>query len=560
MSKSHFSNQFFHPIPKEKLPGEAPRRFTFPFYYSPHPWAEWAANDLQAYLSQAKLDHNFGLDTEKEGLVIGKMFGVLVVNDSKGNIGYLAAFSGKLADANHHPGFVPPVFDMLESHGFFKQEEQVLNRLNAEIEVLEQDPEGKRLHQSWQDTIVKFNREIEDLKALHRLRKKSRKKLRNLAEKELHPQWLEAFKDVLTQESLSDNYHFRDLNRRAKKAIEAAEYAFRQWEKPLNEKKRLRKEGSNALQQKLFESYTFLDALGEEKSLRGIFKNMVPPAGAGECAAPKLLQYAYQHGYSPLCMAEFWWGESPKSEVRKHGDFYPACRGKCEPILGHMLQGLAIDPNPLLDQLATVEELELLYEDEHLVVVNKPEEFLSVPGKSITDSVHTRMAAKYPQATGPLLVHRLDMSTSGILLVAKSSGIHKKLQAQFIQRQVRKTYLAVLDGEVEKSEGKIHLPLRVDLDNRPHQLVCYTHGKPALTHYKVLDKSNGKTRIAFEPHTGRTHQLRVHAAHQEGLNCPILGDDLYGKPSNRLHLHAWKLEFTHPITKEAMKMESPAPF
>jgi tRNA pseudouridine32 synthase/23S rRNA pseudouridine746 synthase len=284
-----------------------------------------------------------------------------------------------------------------------------------------------------------------------------------------------------------------------------------------------------------------------------------PPAGAGECAAPKLLQYAFLHQLQPICMAEFWWGKSPNSEVRLHEQFYPACRGKCEPILAHMLEGISLEKNPMLEQ-ATVKKIPIIYEDDYLLLVNKPPDFLSVPGKELKDSVYERIRLQYPTASGPLLVHRLDMSTSGLLLIAKSEEIYKHLQSQFIRRVVKKSYSALLNGIVDETEGAISLPLRVDLEDRPKQLVCYEHGKNAFTKYKILAYENGKTRVQFFPITGRTHQLRVHAAHQLGLNCPIVGDDLYGTKGERLCLHAQWIQFKHPITKELVEFSCEAAF
>jgi len=259
-------------------------------------------------------------------------------------------------------------------------------------------------------------------------------------------------------------------------------------------------------------------------------------------------------------MAEFWWGASPKSDVRKHGQFYPACRGKCEPILGHMLKGLEVDPNPMLDNPAEGKELEILFEDEFMMAVNKPAEFLSVPGKIIKDSVYSRIRVRNPEATGPLIVHRLDMSTSGILLVAKSKEVHKQLQHQFENRTIKKRYVALLDGTLTVNSGEIDLPLRVDLDDRPRQLVCYEHGKPSKTYWELIETKNGQSKVYFYPLTGRTHQLRVHAAHQLGLNTPIVGDDLYGTIKDRLHLHAERIEFVHPQTKENMVIAAKVEF
>ena len=259
-------------------------------------------------------------------------------------------------------------------------------------------------------------------------------------------------------------------------------------------------------------------------------------------------------------MAEFWWGQSPNSEIKKHGHFYPACRGKCEPILGHMLSGIEMDENPMLTNPALGKELPIVYEDEYLAIFNKPSEFLSVPGKNISDSVYERAKTLYPDAKGPLIVHRLDMSTSGLMLIAKTKEVHQHLQSQFLKRTVKKRYVALLDGIVKIPSGEIYLPLRVDLDDRPRQLVCYEHGKTALTYFETIDTKKRQTKVYFYPVTGRTHQLRVHAAHPLGLNTPIVGDDLYGIKGNRLHLHAESITFRHPISKEVVTFQVDAEF
>ena len=286
----------------------------------------------------------------------------------------------------------------------------------------------------------------------------------------------------------------------------------------------------------------------------------IPPAGAGECAAPKLLQYAYLNHLEPVAMAEFWWGDSPKTEIRRHGYFYPSCKGKCGPILKYMLQGLNVEPNPLSDACGVETELEIVYEDEYLLVINKPEGLLSVPGKNNADSVFRRMRERYPDATGPMIVHRLDMSTSGLLLIAKSKEVHQNLQAQFKRRTVKKRYIALLDGVILNDEGEINLPICLNADNRPRQMVSWKYGKPAMTQYKVLERLQTRTRVTFYPITGRTHQLRVHAAHPQGLNCPIVGDRLYGRESDRLYLHAEYLEFEHPISSEIIRVEKSPSF
>jgi len=535
-----------------------PERFTFPFYYEPHPLSVLAAKELQEYLEQqTDWEHNFGLDENQEGLVIGKMFGVMVVRNEQNEIGYLAAFSGKLAEKNSHSFFVPPIFDMLEEDSFFIVGIKELTQINNTIEALENNTEFIALTQQLKTENASASAKLEEQKLKMREAKKVRKLLRKKAKEEItDAASLEIEMNNLVRESLKDKFLFRELSEYLEERISATKQKLDPYTTKIAALKEERKLKSADLQQQLFDQYHFLNNNGETKSLCDIFENttqLKPPAAAGECAAPKLLQYAYLNKLQPIAMAEFWWGESPKSEIRKHGQFYPACRGKCEPILGHMLEGLNVDDNPLLVNPALGVEIETIYEDDFLAIVNKPAEFLSVPGINIMDSVYERMKLKYPTATGPLIVHRLDMATSGLMLIAKDKDTHKVLQSQFIKRTVKKRYVALLDGIVSDSEGEIDLPLRIDLEDRPRQLVCYEYGKRAVTKWKVIERTGQQTRIHFWPITGRTHQLRMHASHDLGLNCPIVGDDLYGTKANRLHLHAEWLEFRHPVTKEIME-------
>jgi len=511
-----------------------------------------AAKELQHYLeNQTDFEHNFGLHKDQDGLVIGKMFGVLVVQNQNNELGYLWAFSGKLAEQNFHQYFVPTVFDMLQEDGFYKQEEAILNEYNRKIEHLETASDYLNSIQNLENTKTQAENELKEQKHNIKIGKKLRSEQRTKAEIEMTSEAFEVYKNQLNVESQKESITLKKMMQYWNHKIESASQELAEFTNKINTLKEERKQKSSALQQQLFEKYAFLNQYGNSKSLGEIFDGN-PPAGAGECAAPKLLHYAFQHQLKPIALAEFWWGQSPKSEVRKHQQFYPACTGKCEPILAHMLEGITMDDNPFQTNTAKGKELELVFEDEHLVVVNKPAEFLSVPGKRVTDSVYTRIKNQYPNATGPLVVHRLDMSTSGLLLVAKSSEIHKKLQSQFIKRQIKKRYVALLNGSISEEEGLIDLPLRVDLDNRPNQLVCYEYGKSAQTKWEVIKRFDGKTLVYFYPITGRTHQLRVHAAHPLGLNTPIVGDDLYGTKANRLHLHAESITFKHPITKELM--------
>ena len=324
------------------------------------------------------------------------------------------------------------------------------------------------------------------------------------------------------------------------------------------------REALDIAKQQLFGQFRMLNYRKEMKTLCDIFSQTVhktPPAGAGECAAPKLLQQAYLHGWKPIAMAEFWWGNSPKAEIRHHGYYYPACKGKCEPILQHMLQGLEVEENPMLRLPEQgYGKLKIVYEDEWLLVVNKPSGMLSVPGKGEKESVYSLARQLYPEADGPMIVHRLDMATSGLLIVAKNKKVHQHLQAQFKNHSIRKKYIALLDGIIPQDEGTIELPICPDPLDRPRQVVNMEYGKPAITHYQVLERRDKCTRIAFHPHTGRTHQLRVHAAHPLGLHCPIIGDELYGRKDKRLYLHAESIEFTHPADGRIIRITEKADF
>ncbi|KAB2817965.1 RluA family pseudouridine synthase [Phaeocystidibacter marisrubri] len=555
-------SHYFRKFEKSVEGIELPEQFTFPFYYKPHPLVQLAVEQLQADLSSRELNHNFGLDTNAAGTAIGKMFGVLVVKSQSGELGFLAAFSGKMADSNHHKGFVPPVYDMLDASGYFKTGEKSIHELTVKLEKLENSPELAEARKFLRTQVEKAEEDIERLKREIKEGKARRKQRRKEAEQTLAEDEFTTLVQELSEESMVEQYTLKDAKRYWEYKRTEAQANLNKYTAEIEAIKEQRREKSALLQQRLFSDYTFLNAKLESRSLLSIFeeKEQVPVAGAGECSAPKLLHYAFANGFTPIAMGEFWWGASPKSEVRNHKQFYPACRSKCEPILGHMLRGLDVEENPMLKTPENILDIEIVYEDTYLVVVNKPADFLSVPGKSVYDSVYTRMEARYPQATGPLLVHRLDMSTSGLLLVAKTKKVHKKLQSQFLKRTISKRYEALLEGTLSRDSGEIELPLRVDLDNRPQQLVCYEHGKPALTRWEKVREENGRTRVHFYPITGRTHQLRVHAAHVKGLNTPIVGDDLYGKHDKRLHLHAAYLKFVHPITDEVIELHVPSGF
>ncbi|EEX32191.1 MULTISPECIES: RluA family pseudouridine synthase [Vibrio] len=539
-----------------------PDKFTFPFFYQPHPLCELAAQELQQHLvEQTDWQHDFGIDGNQSGT--GKMFGVLLVESPQGEVGYLSAFSGKIADQNLLPGFVPPVFDMLAEESFFRAETAEIMAANQKFNQLKNNPRIAELT----DKISLLNSEYQQQEQLQRetmiAGRAERKAQRKLAESSLAGEALKSRLDELAKQSVAEKNVLKYLKLEWDEKIAVLQRELDELNTNLNALKEQRKTLSNTLQNKLFDNYRFLNIRGEEKSLNAIFKPTsapVPPAGAGECAAPKLLHFAFKHGFKPLALAEFWWGVSPKSEVRQHGKFYPSCHSKCFPILGHMLEGMAVDDNPLEENWAEDKELEILFEDEAMVVVNKPSGLLSVPGKTIKDSAYTRLQQRYPDVEGPFVIHRLDMATSGLLVFALTKRANKSLQKQFISRSVQKRYVALLEGEVNQTSGQIELPMRGDPDDRPRQLVCFEHGKPAETYWELIESRDGRSKLYLYPKTGRTHQLRVHCAHRLGLNLPMVGDGLYGQRSDRLHLHAQRLEIEHPYSKQPMTFEAECEF
>lgn len=527
---------------------ELPRLFTYPFHYTPHPLCIMAAGEVQAYINKQT--------RWKEELDKGKMFGVLIVRTSNGQTGYLAAFSGNLCGSNSHSFFVPPVYDLLKPDGFFKIEEEQISAINHQIGQLQNCDRYLELQQKMERETASSQQALSEARKVLKAAKEKREQRR------LHrPN--ENEQAAMIRESQYQKAEFKRLERYWKEQISEIKTELESFSSQIEALKAERRNRSAALQQKLFQQFNFLNAKGETKNLCAIFEETVqktPPAGAGECAAPKLLQYAYLSGLSPIAMAEFWWGESPKTEIRHHGYYYPSCRGKCEPILRHMLQGLNVEPAPSERYSLSQNMPEILFEDQWLLVLHKPEGVLSVPGKSEEQSIYSLLRARYPEATGPLVVHRLDMATSGLLLAAKTQEVHRHLQAQFENRSIKKRYIALLDGILPEEEGVIDLPICPDYLDRPRQMVNEELGKTAITRYRVMDRKNGQTRIAFFPLTGRTHQLRVHAAHPLGLNCPIVGDELYGRKAERLYLHAEYLEFIHPVSGQRMVIEKKAEF
>ena len=522
---------------------DLPKQFTFPFHYTPHPLCIKAAEYVQNHL----LSH----DEWQEELKRGKMMGVLVV-EKENEMGFLAAFSGNLAHCNNHPYFVPAVYDLLSEKGFFRPEEDEISTINKKINKETHSPERKNAIEDVENIKTQANTEISAYKQFMKASKAQRDEQRK--------QGID--NNLLIAESQFQKAELKRIQVRWQQEIDTAKSRLDAIDNRIAQWKTERSKRSAALQERIFSHFIMLNASGESRDLCEIFADTpqhTPPAGAGECAAPKLLQYAYTNSYHPLAMAEFWVGNSPKEEIRRHGCFYPSCKAKCEPILGWMLQGLDVEPNPLEKQIDEA-PLNVIFEDEWLIVVNKPAGMLSIPGKLSSDSLQERVQRLRPGEEPPMIVHRLDMATSGLLIFAKTKEVHKRMQALFKTHDIKKQYTAILDGEIQINSGEIRLPLILNPKERPLQMVSHTHGKPAITRFEVVSCSEGKTRVHFYPITGRTHQLRIHAAHPEGLNTPIIGDTLYGTPADRLYLHAETLDFTHPITGKHIHLATPCPF
>jgi len=431
-----------------------------------------------------------------------------------------------------------------------------LNQLTEQINRLSSEANYTSLLHQKETLESTFKAKLAELKGISAANKQARDVQRNLGK--LVPIDLEK----LNQQSKSEQIAIKLLKKEHAIAQVKVLHQIASWEDQITALKKEREQTSFQIQCELFKAYELLNFKGGKSTIFEIFKedsDELPPSGTGECALPKLLHYAAMHNFTPLCFGEFWWGKSPVGEVRKHGEFYPACRAKCEPILAYQLQGLRVEPNPILE-LSNRKPLEIIHEDAWILAVNKPENVLSVPGRTGFDSVEDRLKLHYPELSFLKAIHRLDMGTSGILLFAKDAHTHSAVQKQFASNKVTKCYEAILDGKPQIQEGVITLPLRLNLAHRPHQMVCHEFGKKAITYYKVIAELSQTTRIEFYPKTGRTHQIRVHAAHQHGLNTPIKGDELYGKFSERMCLHAKEISIMHPILNYKLTIHSKVPF
>lgn len=520
-----------------------PERFTDPFRYAPHPLVREAAE-----LVIGEIENDPGL---KEAFMEGKMLGVLVVADKDGRTGYLAGFSGNVGGRSHIDGFVPPIYDLLDPSGYFKIREAEITAMNSEIDQLQDSAHRKTLTDRLSCFEKSRDEEIGHMKTRMAISRKLREETRKGT---TDPDVL----SVLIRESQFEKAELKRLKTGWEERICGTREEIARFEDRIRELKSRRAATSDELQKWIFSQYIVHNNDGEEKSIGEIFSDLglTPPGGTGECAAPKLLEHAYRNGLRPLAMGEFWYGESPSTAVRTHGHFYPSCTSKCGPLLGFMMKGLEVEKG-----IQTAAEPIVIYEDSLLIAVDKPSGTPSVPGLDGRLSAYEFLRRTYADLH---VIHRLDMDTSGILLFAKTAETAVHMQRQFEDHTIRKTYHARLSASASGKElkagdkGVISLPLSPDYDERPRQKVDQVQGKPAVTRYEVISAAaDGTTDIIFHPHTGRTHQLRVHAAHTLGLGRPIVGDMLYGgSPAVRLHLHAAGITFRHPGTGTTMTLES----
>lgn len=543
--------------------GPLPQQFPSPFdALGPHPAARAAALALQEELRHGRLAPGV-CPSVLEGPDGGKMFGVLVVRDGSGAVSVLRAFSGTLAGRFTHDGWAPPAFDAEARRRIEPAMESAVKALQRRRADLESSAELREAREARQRLELTQAQAREALRERHRENQRARERAREGLHSASDAELIAQRHHALAQQSRGDKAEKRRLLEAQAAGRAPLERRLRRLERRLAALERLRAHVSRTAMRAIHDTYRLTHVGGQARSLRELFSPLVPPSGAGDCAGVKLLHQAITAGLEPIAMAEFWWGAPPPAGGRVRGAFYPACLEKCGPLIPFLLTGREVaPPRRFSPPDARARTLEIVYEDAHLVAVDKPEGLLSVPGRGehLTDSVLTRLRARHPGATGPLLVHRLDLDTSGLLIAALDAPTHTALQRQFVAREVKKRYRAVLDGVPARATGEIRLALRGDLHERPRQIHDPVRGKAALTRYEVLRIDGGRAEVALLPHTGRTHQLRVHAAHPLGLGAPIVGDRLYGHGGSRLMLHAERLELRHPATGATLTLESPVPF
>lgn len=515
--------------------------FTDPFRYAPHKLVSEAAELTMKHIRNIDSDSMFAE---------GKMIGVLVVKSDEG-IGYICAFSGNIDGKGSINGFVPPIFDLTIPGCYFKVKEMEITKINDEIASLESSPELQSLESAELKARAGMAEDIERQKARMALLKHKRDEIRC---ENSDPSGI----SNLIKESQYEKAELKRIRNRWMHTIEEITSERDRIASVISDLKEKRKTMSDELQKWIFKQYIVYNSSGEGRSIYDIFSDsgVIPPGGTGDCAAPKLLNYAFTHGLTPLAMGEFWYGESPETAVRTHGHFYPSCTSKCGPLLKYMLSGMSIQKEEPL-----TEKPEIIDVDEQVIIVAKPSGMPSVPGLDGKESLLENLRKTYPDAEA---VHRLDMDTSGIMIFARDAISAKELRRQFEEHTITKSYLARLSPAAEgrmlhkDDRGRIVIPLGPDYDERPRQKVDNRYGKEAITDYHVIEiRDDGLIEIMFHPETGRTHQLRVHSAHITGLGHPIEGDMLYGgQVAERLSLHAYEISFIHPSSGKSVTYSS----
>ena len=536
----------FHPLLEPAAP--LPKVFPNPFLKTPHPLAKQAAEELMKHLTSQK--QSMGQNQDRGG----KMFGVLVVQNDMGRIGWLQAFSGQLEHKWHHRGFVPPLFDTSERELFWPQGEATIVKLEKNVSqakhrLLQKEAEYKEWSRNKKKQELSFNDALKK-------KREARHKLRGTA----------ADTAALDHQSKEDSRHKREFNAAAQrsKSIWLSEISVLR-NKFLAAKNEQRQVSNHNLD-RLYQGYQILNPDGESLSLKDFGEQKPVPGGTGDCAGAKLLGFANRAKLRPIALAEFWWGHPPKTGGRWHGEYYPSCKGKCGLLLPHLLKGLPLSPPPTYgEDFGDSFTPQRLFEDSHYLITNKPSGLLSVPGKGSTSKPSLLCRLNASSKGSYLSVHRLDQATSGIIVLAKSKEAQTSLARLFNFKEIKKEYTAIVKDSPEHSSGTISLPIAPDWPNRPMQMVDKALGKAAETHYEVIESNPKTTRIKLFPQTGRTHQLRVHCSHPEGLACPIVGDSLYGicehkDRASRLHLHASRLVFKHPYTQKTIDVISAPPF
>lgn len=522
---------------------EVPDSFNDPFRYAPHPLVRAAAQLLMDHISSEGLEASFSE---------GKMLGVLVV-EHEGKIGYLCGFSGNVGGKSQIPGFVPAIYDLTSPDGFFKKKEAQISLINKEIESILTSAELSSAEKLLKTAIKDMDEEINRQKARMAILKRERDEARSECSDE-------SINAALIRESQHEKAELKRIRNKWETAVRRIKENISLIRQQAAELKSRRASMSDELQSWIFRQYIIHNGEGESMSIHDIFsrEGLIPPGGTGECAAPKLLNHAFIKGYRPICMGEFWYGDSPDTAVRTHGHFYPSCTSKCGPLLKYMLSGIT-----LANVDATDEKPVEIYLDEDIIVMEKPSGVPSVPGLDGKESLLEYLKTRYED---PCIepVHRLDMDTSGVMVFARNPESGRKLRKQFEEHSIKKTYMARLspapEGKIlSKGDcGKIEIPLSPDYDERPRQKADTKNGKYASTSYIVKDiLPDGSIDIIYHPETGRTHQLRVHSAHIAGLGHPIAGDILYGgKTTERMQLHALSITFIHPRTEMELSFRS----